>query len=151
VLAWGAHIARGPGFNGWGPGQGASAINGAPYHVSLESLDGAPTGKQKVGLQAGAGGAITPESTITLIKKTFGGDATFGYTLTGGGGLEPELKITTVNGEGRAIEPGIIPGEYEIKEASLPLNWFFEPPLTCTTTGGAQATPVGATAKIRIL
>jgi hypothetical protein len=149
VLAWGAHIARGPGFNGWGPGQGATAINGAPYHVSLESLDGAPTGRQSVGLQAGEGGTITPASTITLIKRAGGGDGTFGYRLTGGGGLEPELKITTVNGEGSASEPGIIPGDYEIKESSLPLDWFFEA-LTCTTTGGATATPVGSTAKIRI-
>jgi hypothetical protein len=88
-------------------------------------------------------------STLTLIKRAGGGDGTFGYTLTGGGGLEPELTITTAGGEGKAIEPGINPGEYEIKESSLPLDWFFED-LTCTTTGGAVVRPSGATAKIRI-
>ncbi len=94
VLAWGGHIARGAGFNGWGAGTGASGVEGSPYHMAFSTdndnpnkgLDGASQGAQDRALQAAA---VTPESTITIIKNTVGGDDKFGYTTTGGGGLPP--------------------------------------------------------------
>jgi hypothetical protein len=151
VLAWGGHIARGAGFNGWGDGDGASNINGSPYHMAVDNsnelgsdkgLDGASQGGQDLALAtAPPSGAIIPSSTITIVKHTVGGDGTFGYTTTGGGGLAPSFNIMTSNGTGQQVNNGINPGTYTVNETTLPGGWNFTPPLTCTTTGGATAAP----------
>ncbi len=51
AIAFGAHIA---GEFDWGNGQSAHAINGSPYHIYLNSLDGASTGSQDNQLMAAA-------------------------------------------------------------------------------------------------
>jgi hypothetical protein len=155
VLAWGGHIARGAGFNGWGDGDGASNVSGSPYHMSIDNsnvlgankgLDGASQGAQDRALAAKPpSGAIIPSSTITIIKNTVGGDGTFGYTTTGGGGLPPSFNITTSSGTGQAVNNGINPGSYTIDETTLPGGWSFVAPLSCTTTGGATAAPDAST------
>jgi hypothetical protein len=146
VLAWSGHIARGAGFNGWGAGDGAGSVSGSPYHMSLEKLDGHSQGSQDRALTAAA---VIPESTITVIKKTVGGDETFAYTTTGGGGLPPSFEITTSGGKGEKVNPGINPGSYTITESAPPLHWTFTS-LECTTTGGATFTKTGAEAKVTI-
>ena len=50
VLAWGGHVARGAGFNGC---DGASSVNGSPYHMTLGTLDEASTGKKSRSVKAG--------------------------------------------------------------------------------------------------
>ena len=151
VLAWGGHIARGPGFNGWGAGKGAGSVNGSSYHMAFVSgsghgLDGESQGSQDRSLSAGA---VIPASTITIIKKAVGGNGTFGYTTTGGGGLEPSFTITTIGGEGKKINPGINPGSYTVNESSLPTGWNFTS-LECATEGGATFEKSGAKASITI-
>ncbi len=51
VLAWGGHIAS---EREWGAGNGASSVSGSPYHMSLDTLDGASTGSQDRALAASA-------------------------------------------------------------------------------------------------
>ncbi len=51
VLAWGGHIAS---EHDWGAGNGASSVNGSPYHMSLDTLDGSSTGSQDRSLSASA-------------------------------------------------------------------------------------------------
>jgi hypothetical protein len=151
VLAWGGHIARGAGFNGWGAGDGASNVSGSPYHMSLDNsnvlggdkgLDGASQGAQDRALAAKPpSGAIIPSSRITIIKNTVGGDGTFGYTTTGGGGLPPSFDILTSGGTGQVQNDGINPGSYTIDESTMPADWSFVSPLSCSVTGGATAGP----------
>jgi hypothetical protein len=154
VLAWAGHIARGAGFNGWGDGDGAGGISGSPYHMAFDTdtnnpdkgLDGASQGAQDRALEAKPPqGAIIPGSTITIIKNTVGGDDTFGYTTTGGGGLPPSFNITTSGGTGQAVNNGVNPGSYTIDETTIPGGWSFKPPLSCSTTGGATAAPDATT------
>jgi hypothetical protein len=153
VLAWGGHIARGAGFNGWGAGNGAGSVSGSPYHMAFDTtggLDGASQGSQDHQLRAGPpNGAIIPSSTITIIKNTLGGNDTFGYTTTGGGGLPPSFDITTLGGTGQASNDGINPGSYTITESTPPAGWSFTS-LSCTSTGGASTSTSGAEASIEI-
>ena len=155
VLAWSGHIARGAGFNGWGDGNGATSVNGSPYHMRIDNdndlgsdkgLDGASQGAQDLALQAGPpSGAIIPSSTITIIKHTLGGDDTFGYSTTGAGGLPPSFNITTSSGTGQSVNNGINPGSYTINESTIPGGWNFVSPISCSTTGGATAAPDAST------
>ncbi|MFN2614665.1 MAG: hypothetical protein ABR552_07600, partial [Actinomycetota bacterium] len=46
LIEYAGHIARADGAAGWGAGHGASSISGGPYHVSLDTLDGASLGSQ---------------------------------------------------------------------------------------------------------
>ena len=152
VLAWGGHIARGAGFNGWGAGNGASAVSGSPYHMSFDTdqgtgLDGASQGAQDRALSASA---VIPPSTITIVKDTLGGNDTFGYTTTGGGGLPPSFNITTSGGTGQSVNNGINPGTYTVTESTPPAGWSFVPPITCTTSGGATTSVSSTTATITI-
>lgn len=67
VLAWGGHIAA---ESDWGIGNGASAVNGAPYHQRVLNMDGAPgTGNQDRSLQASAV-ILLPYITITKVVQS---------------------------------------------------------------------------------
>jgi hypothetical protein len=160
VLAWSGHIARGDGFNGWGAGDGAGSVSGSPYHMAFDTnngnpdrgFDGASQGAQDRALQAGPpNGAIIPSSTITIVKHTSGGNDTFSYTTTGGGGLPPSFDITTSGGTGQQVNSGINPGTYTIDEPDpLPAGWSFTS-LSCTTnSGGATTSTSGRTATVNI-
>ncbi|HEX6394875.1 MAG TPA: hypothetical protein VFZ97_15685, partial [Acidimicrobiales bacterium] len=63
VLAWGAHIASE--FD-WGPGNGAGAISGAPYHMWVNSLDGSG-GSQERSLQSSA---IVAQPALATVVET---------------------------------------------------------------------------------
>ena len=78
VLAWAGHISD---RLDWSPEETAVFINGSPYHMHLEGLDGSG-GSQDRSLSANA--VIAPGK-ITIIKNTIPDDAQdFGYTTTGG-------------------------------------------------------------------
>jgi hypothetical protein len=51
VIAWGGHIAS---EADWGTGNSASFINGSPFHMTLDTLDGASQGNQSLSLNSGA-------------------------------------------------------------------------------------------------
>jgi hypothetical protein len=124
VLTWGGHIAS---QRDWGLGNSASAISGSPYHMALDSLDGASTGSQDRALSTtaifftptiattlsassiGVGGSASDSATLTGASSNAGGTVTYTvYTnttcttaaTTGAGGqinAQP-LSVTVTNG-----------------------------------------------------
>jgi hypothetical protein len=84
--------------------------------------------------------------TIRIRKVTENGDATFGYTATGG--LSP-ATFNLSNGGLRTYGPGtVLPGGYSVTESTVPAGWTLKS-LVCTATGsGTSATPSGATVSI---
>jgi hypothetical protein len=71
VIAWGGHIAS---QGDWGVNNSASFISGSPFHMALDSLDGASTGSQDRAL---ATSAIFFTPTIaTLLKNADNSNAT---------------------------------------------------------------------------
>src|SRR5262249_49265260 len=81
VIAWGGHIAS---QGDWGIGNSASAINGSPYHMALNLLDGASTGSQDRALATSAI-FFTPSiaTTLSATSVNVGGSVTDSATLTG--------------------------------------------------------------------
>lgn len=67
VLAWGGHIASAA---DWGAGNAASDISGSPYHMALQSLDGASTGSQDRSMNSNA---IVPIPMISTTVKDANG------------------------------------------------------------------------------
>jgi hypothetical protein len=84
--------------------------------------------------------------TITIHKVTENGDASFGYTTTGG--LNP-ATFNLSNGGTQTYGPGtVLPGTYSVTESTVPSGWTLKS-LTCTASGsGTSATPNSATANI---
>jgi len=84
--------------------------------------------------------------TIKIHKITENGDASFGYTTTGG--LSP-ATFNLSNGGTRTYGPGtVLAGTYSVTESTIPTGWTLKS-LTCTTSGsGTSATPSGATVDI---
>jgi hypothetical protein len=86
--------------------------------------------------------------TIIIHKVTENGDATFGYTTTGG--LSPST-FSLSNGGTRTYGPGtVLPGPYTVTESTLPSGWTLKN-LVCTSTGnGTSASTSLATATASI-
>jgi hypothetical protein len=75
-LYFGGHLAAGLGSRAWGSGCGASNINGGPYHIKLNAIDGT-AGSRDNQITAGAIIAQTPS-----INTTPDNTETFTETLT---------------------------------------------------------------------
>ncbi len=71
VIAWGGHIAS---ELEWGRGNSATAISGSPYHMALDSLDGASTGSQDRALSTSAI-FFTPGITTAIKTGASGSDS----------------------------------------------------------------------------
>jgi len=70
VIAWGGHIAS---QANWGKGNSAVFINGSPYHMSLDLLDGASTGAQDRALAVLTSAIFfLPSVTTTVINNSSG-------------------------------------------------------------------------------
>ncbi len=70
AIAWGGHIAS---QSNWGRGNSAIFINGSPYHMSLDLLDGASTGAQDRALAVITSAIFyTPSITTTVINDSTG-------------------------------------------------------------------------------
>src|SRR5690606_30815798 len=84
VLAWGAHVAS---QIDWGPGDAAGSVSGSPFHVRLETFDGASAGNRERSMQAAA---VAPAASLTTAVSagsvTLGGSVTDTATLSGAGG-----------------------------------------------------------------
>ena len=81
--------------------------------------------------------------TIKVHKVTENGDATFGYTTTGG--LSP-ATFNLSNGGLQQYVGSVPPGSYSVTEATLPAGWTLKS-LVCTASGaGTSATPNTPTA-----
>src|SRR6266496_3297163 len=83
--------------------------------------------------------------TIKVHKVTENGDATFGYTTTGG--LTP-ATFNLSNGGTQSYLGNVLAGSYTVTEGTLPSGWTLKS-LTCTSTGSGTSTSTGgATASI---
>jgi hypothetical protein len=84
--------------------------------------------------------------TIRIHKVTENGDASFGYTTTGG--LTPST-FNLSNGGTQEYTGTVLPGNYSVTESTLPSGWTLKS-LTCDTVSGSgtSATPSGATVDI---
>jgi hypothetical protein len=74
---FGGHLAAGLGSRAWGTGCGSSSINGGPYHISVNLIDGASAGSRDNQIMSGAILAQTPS-----INTTPDNDETFSETLS---------------------------------------------------------------------
>jgi hypothetical protein len=84
---------------------------------------------------------------IIIRKVTENGDATFGYTTTGG--LNP-ATFSLSNGQSRTYSDAtqVQPGNYSVTESTIPAGWTLKS-LVCTATGsGTSSSTSGATANI---
>jgi hypothetical protein len=85
---------------------------------------------------------------ITIRKVTENGNASFGYTTTGG--LSPST-FNLSNGQSQVYSSAtqVQPGTYSVTESTLPAGWTLKN-LTCSivTGTGTSATPSGATVNI---
>jgi hypothetical protein len=79
--------------------------------------------------------------TIIVRKVTQNGDASFGYTTTGG--LSPST-FSLSNGGVRSYTGTVFPGAYSVTEATLPAEWTFVS-LVCTATGSGTSSSTNST------
>ena len=66
MLLFSGHLAASGGARSWGSGNGASDINGGPYHIKLINVDGAAIGNRDNQIMAGAILPITTSVTTSL-------------------------------------------------------------------------------------
>lgn len=139
MIGWTGHISSSElaGNGGWGTGNGASNITGAPFHMRVLGVDatnGTTGGNQDRSVQLSA---IVSPSTITIHKITSpAGGTGFGFTDTGG--LSP-ASFSLNDGGTQTFSPA--PGSYTVVETS-PLPSYALTNLACTVTGtGTSATP----------
>jgi hypothetical protein len=131
MFAWTGHIASSETTTdgGWGAGNGAKSIRGAPFHMMLVSVDGGG-GSQDRSVQLGG------EEKITIVKNTVGGDGTFNFTTTGDDGFPSTFSITTSNGTGRQTFK-VNAGGYNVTESGPDAPWGFTS-LNCTSGGSVS-------------
>ena len=120
MLLFGGHLAAGLGSRGWGPSVGAGSISGGPYHIRITAADGASVGNRDNQIMSGA---ILSPANIVIRKNTVGGDATFGYTATGG--IASSFDLATSGGTASQSFTNITAGSYTVTESTLPAGWDF--------------------------
>lgn len=119
MFGWTGHIASSQPLSngGWGTGKGATSIQGAPFHMTIDNLDGSG-GAQARSVQIAA---LVQAGTLTINKTAIGGDGTFGYTVSGPTPSTP--SITTSNGSGSTGGTTVNAGTYTVSESTIPANW----------------------------
>ncbi|HEV2216163.1 MAG TPA: hypothetical protein VGV88_01200 [Candidatus Dormibacteraeota bacterium] len=134
VLAWGGHIAS---EANWGAGNSAQGINGSPYHMALDNLDGTTLGSQDRALATTAiffptvtttalsataisvGGSVHDTSTTTGAAAAAGGTVTFTVysnntcttpaTTGAGGQISAQPGSVAVSNNGAGTLTGVSP------------------------------------------
>jgi hypothetical protein len=95
VFAWGGHIAT---QATWGEGQGATGVNGSPYHTRLISLDGSG-GNQDRSLKASAVVIPPPTCGISAAQLACPATTSLTYNATGSStGTDVSYIWTLTNG-----------------------------------------------------
>jgi len=97
IIAWGGHIAS---EGNWGHANSASFISGSPFHMALDTLDGASTGSQDRSLSANAV-FFTPSISTQLMKPPAPGTACGGTSsacpITVGGSVFDTATLTNAS------------------------------------------------------
>ena len=91
-LLFGGHLAASIGSRGWGETVGSSFINGGPYHIKLDQLDGTSIGNRDNQITSGA---ILPQATGVTTSLT-----------------ETDSTGTAVSGGATGANISVIPGTY---------------------------------------
>lgn len=134
VIAWGGHIAS---RLDWGEGESAGGINGSPYHMRINELDGTG-GNQDRSLSAGAV-LPPPAGSMLLTKYIDSGDASpdaFSFTIN----PDPNDVGTVNTTNGTYLFDELPAGTYTITEA--PYSGYHVVSNTCTNVlvaSGQQA------------
>jgi hypothetical protein len=79
--------------------------------------------------------------TIIVHKITQNGDASFGYTTTGG--LSP-ATFNLSNGQTQSYLGNVLPGNYSVNESTIPAEWTFVS-LVCTSNGSGTSVSTNGT------
>ena len=126
----------------YGPDMGAGTISGAPYHISLQTLNCASAGQQDNQLMA----AAVDAGEITVIKDAQPNSPTdFDFTIVPGGAasdfsLDDDADGTLPN----QVTFRVAPGTYDVSEVNIPDGWTLTG-LTCDFAGGnSGSTNLGA-------
>lgn len=138
ALWFGAHISKSDDWFPYNGTEGATSIQGSPYHVALSKLDGGSIGNRDNQMQASAIQAPTT-GTIIIVKNTVGGDGSFDYTGDLGG-----FSIVTSGNTGSSTFLDVDAGSYDVTE-SAEAGWDFtnltcDDPDTGSSVNGTTAT-----------
>jgi hypothetical protein len=98
-LLFGGHLAASIGARGWGTTVGSSFINGGPYHIKLDQLDGTSIGNRDNQITSGA---ILPQSTGVTTSLT-----------------ETDSSGAAVTGGATGANISVIPGAYAKDTATV--------------------------------
>jgi hypothetical protein len=98
-LVFGGHLAASIGGRGWGTTVGSSFINGGPYHIKLDQLDGTSIGNRDNQITSGA---ILPQSTGVTTSLT-----------------ETDSSGVAVSGGATGANISVLPGAYAKDTATV--------------------------------
>jgi len=147
IATWGGHLAIGDAYSmGYGTGNGAGSISGAPFHMTLNSLttvggDNILGGHRDLSVQPSA---IVQTGTLIVQKVTIGGDSTFNYTIADSDDLLDGFPITT-SGRTGSQTYNVLPGMYEVTELEPPTGWDFTNIVIDDPSGGSSSSDQIAT------
>ena len=140
MLTFGAHVAKGVGLTGWGAKTGASSISGAPYHVSLDTLDGASLGSQDNQMM-GTTVVVPGILTVNKVLSPASDPGTFDLQVAG------TSYATGVGNGGTTGQLTFPPGSYDVGELAASgtnlANYDTSTDCTDTATGNSVASGTG--------
>ncbi len=136
-----------------GSGKGAGSINGSPYHVALDQVDGASVGQRDNQMQSDVVSQI-PNGTIVIVKDAVPNDAQdFSFNLNNGGTISQNFSL---DDDGDATLPNsqtfsVPPGTWTASELNIPSGWGLTN-LACSVSGtnGSTYQVSGANAVITL-
>jgi hypothetical protein len=150
LIEWGEHIALGGDGTGigWGAGKGASSIQGGPYHVGMDKLDGATIGSQDNQLKGADVKPPPPQGTITIVKDSIPDDPQ-DFNFTADNGLTPGTFILDDDGgtdnthSNTQTFTSVGNGTYHVTEGTEPAGWSLAK-ITCTDPNGGTTTSINS-------
>ena len=143
VLWFGAHVAQ---QSDWGVGNGASDVQGSPYHVSLAALNGDSVGNRDNQMQASA---VVINGRVVIVKDAVPNDEQdFDFSLTGqpNFNLDDDDDLTLPNSRTFFVPPG----EYSAQELNIPSDWTLSDIVCVDPTNNSTVNVEAATASINV-
>jgi uncharacterized repeat protein (TIGR01451 family)/LPXTG-motif cell wall-anchored protein len=145
IIRFDAHIAS---ELDYGPDTGAGSISGAPYHVSLSTLNCASAGSQDNQLMSDA----VDSGVITITKDAVPNDAQdFNFEIVPGGAasnffLDDDADGTLPN----SVSFNVAPGVYDASEINIPAGWDLVA-INCVDADGNSSSTALPTATITVV
>ena len=128
MMGWSGHIASSAatGSGGWGAGNGAGFITGAPFHMRIVGVDqgcGTSGGNQDRSVQLSALVVAPEQAVLTVIKTVVGGPAVASdFTMTINSTLTLQNPPPSFPGDEAGVDKIVIGnfGAYNVTESSVP-------------------------------